>query len=520
MLATVHSYALVGIEAVPVRVEVDLSTGAFPTLILVGLPDAAVRESRERIVAALRNQGLRFPDRKITVNLAPAGLRKEGVGFDLPIAIGILVASGQAPPDHLAAVVWAGELSLDGGVRPGRGSLAMAMAERSRARGPRLLALPRGNGPEARAAGDVRVCEVATLRDVVRVLFDGPAGVGAAATGETRASAPASTNDAPAPLDADMADVRGQRLARRALEIAAAGGHSLLMIGSPGTGKSMLAERLPGILPPMTQTERIETTIVHSAAGLLPPGVGLLARRPFRAPHHTISTAGLVGGGRPPRPGEASLAHRGVLFLDELPEFHRDALETLRQPLESGWVSIVRVGASVRLPCRFQLVGSMNPCVCGKRLDPRGGCRCTPRQVAQYLGRISGPLLDRIDMHVEMAAVSFREMSLLEPAENSLMVAGRVAAAWERQRARFAEHPRVLFNAEMRVGEIREYCALSTRPLGLLRMAMSRLFLSPRAYHKILRLARTIADLAGVDEIAEAHVAEAVGYRGLDRGRG
>lgn len=517
MLATVHSYALVGIEAVPVRVEVDLSTGAFPTLILVGLPDAAVRESRERIVAALRNQGLRFPGRKITVNLAPAGLRKEGVGFDLPIAIGILVASGQAPPDHLTTIVWAGELSLDGGVRPVRGSLAMAMAERLRSPGPRLLALPRGNGPEARAAGDVRVCEVATLRDVVRVLFDGPVGVGrsAGAAGESP-----SPSDAPPPLDADLADVRGQRLARRALEIAAAGSHSLLMIGSPGTGKSMLAERLPGILPPMTHTERIETTIVHSAAGLLLPGSGLLARRPFRAPHHTISAAGLVGGGRPPRPGEASLAHRGVLFLDELAEFHRDALETLRQPLESGWVSIVRVGVAVRLPCRFQLVAAINPCPCGRRLDPRGGCRCTPRQVTQYLGRISGPLLDRIDMHVEMSTVSFREMSLLEPAESSLAVAGRVAAAWERQRARFAEHPRVLFNAQMRVAEIREHCALSTRPLGLLRMAMSRLALSPRAYHKILRLARTIADLAGAEGITETHVAEAVGYRGLDRGRG
>jgi len=355
MLAIVHSYALVGIEAIPVRVEVDLATGAFPTLVLVGLPDTAVRESRERIVSALRNQGLRYPDRKITVNLAPAGLRKEGVAFDLPIAIGLLVASGQAPPDHLPAVAWAGELSLDGRIQPVRGSLAMAMAEKARASGSRVLALPHGNGAEAGAADGVRVCEVGALRDVIRLLFDGPERMTVPAAAHVCDPIPA------APLDADMVDVRGQRTARRAIEVAAAGGHSLLMIGSPGTGKSMLAERIPGILPPMTRQERIEATIVHSAAGLLPPGTGLLPRRPFRAPHHTISQAGLIGGGRPPRPGEASLAHRGILFLDELAEFGRDTLETLRQPLESGWVAIARAGVSVRFPCRFQFIGATNP---------------------------------------------------------------------------------------------------------------------------------------------------------------
>jgi magnesium chelatase family protein len=517
MLAAVHSYALVGIRAVPVRVEVDLATGALPTLALVGLPDAAVRESRERIIAALRNQGLRFPDRKITVNLAPAGLRKEGVAFDLPIAIGILVASGQAPPEHLPALAWAGELSLDGRVRPVRGSLAMAMAEAARRPRPRVLVLPEGNGAEAIAAEGVSVREVECLRDVVRLLLDGPS---AAPQASSDPGPPSGGDERARPLDADFSDIRGQVAARRAIEVAAAGGHSLLLIGPPGTGKSMLGERLPGILPSMTRQERIEATVVHSAAGLLPPGSGLLARRPFRAPHHTISPAGLIGGGNPPRPGEASLAHCGVLFLDELPEFRHDALETLRQPLEAGEVTIVRAAVSVSLPCRFQLMAAMNPCPCGRRLDPRGGCRCTPRQVACYLGRISGPLLDRIDLHVEMAAVSFREMSLLEPAEDSRAVGARVAAAWERQRGRFAGHPRVTFNAQMRVGEVREHCVLSTRPLGLLRMAMSRLSLSPRAYHKVLRLARTIADLAGAEEIGEAHVAEAVGYRGLDRGRG
>ncbi|MFH1143425.1 MAG: YifB family Mg chelatase-like AAA ATPase [Candidatus Eisenbacteria bacterium] len=357
MLAIVNSYALLGIEAVSVRVEVDLATGAFPSLTLVGLPDTAVRESRERIIAALRNQGLRYPDRKMTVNLAPAGLRKEGVAFDLPIAIGILVASGQAPPERLAELVWTGELSLDGRIRPIRGALSMAMSERGR-RHPRELVLPKGNGVEAAAADRVAVSEVGSLKDVVRVLFEGPNGFrfdpSAGGVGPRDPQSPAL-------LDADMADVRGQVAARRAIEVAAAGGHNLLMIGSPGTGKSMLAERMSGIQPPFSRGEQLEATMVHSAAGLLAAGAGLLGQRPFRAPHHTVSRVGLVGGGRPPWPGEISLAHRGVLFLDELPEFYRDALEGLRQPLESGTVTIARAGWRVEFPCRFQLIGAMNP---------------------------------------------------------------------------------------------------------------------------------------------------------------
>ncbi len=512
MLTTVHTYTLRGIEAIPVRVEVDLVSGAYPMLIMVGLPDTAVRESRERIAAALRNQGYRFPDKKITVNLAPAGLPKSGVAFDLPIAIGVLAASGQVPNEFLAHFAWTGELSLDGKIRPIRGALAMALAERRRGREARKLVLPRGNGAEASAAGDVGIAEVTTLKAVVRLLFDGPAALSAQdPAGSTHLEAPACP-------DGDLADVRGQLEARRGLEVAAAGGHNILFIGSPGTGKSLLAERLAGILPPMTHQERIEATVVHSATGLLAAGAGLLAQRPLRAPHHTITQIGLIGGGRPPRPGEISLAHRGVLFLDELPEFARHVLEALRQPLESGRVSITRMGSSVQFPCRFQFVAAMNPCPCGRRFDTRGGCRCTPRATARYLGRISGPLLDRIDIHIQMAPVSFGQLSLPGAAEDSLTVRTRVREAWERQRCRFKDHPRVLCNAQMGLAELREHCRIQGKPLGLLRMAVSRLALSPRAYHRILRLSRTIADLAASAHIGEVHVAESISYRLLDRG--
>ncbi len=512
MLAVVHTYALCGIEAHPVRVEVDLTTGAFPNLILVGLPDAAVKESRNRVISALRNQGFRYPARKITVNLAPAGLPKVGAGFDLPIAIGLLVASGQAPGQRLADFAWAGELSLDGRVRPVRGALAMALAEKGGGSHPRHLMIPRGNGTEA-AAGGVPVAEIGSLSEAVRVLFDGPEQL-------TLCCEPTPSRPPAAMADVDLSEVRGQPIARRGLEVAAAGGHNLLLIGSPGTGKSMLAERLVGILPPMTRFEQLETTTIQSAAGLLPPGSGLLTTRPFRAPHHTISPIGLTGGGRPPVPGEISLAHHGVLFLDELPEFRRHVLESLRQPLESGTVVISRVGKAVRFPSRFQFVGAMNPCPCGLRLDAKGGCRCTPRAVERYLGRISGPLLDRIDIHVEMLPLSFSQMSLLQPAEDSLTVHARVIEAWERQRRRFQGHPRILCNAQMGLQEIRTHCRLNGRPLGFLRMAVSRLGLSPRAFHRVLRLSRTIADLAASSRVREKHVAEAVSYRLLDRGIG
>jgi len=513
MLSTVHTYALVGIDAVEVRAEVDLATSSFPRLVLVGLPDAVVRESRERITSALRNQGFRFPDRKITVNLAPAGLPKAGGSFDLPIAIGILVASGQVPDQQLGSFVWAGELSLGGKLQPIRGALSMAMSEAVRKPQPRALILPRGNGEEAAAGGKVFVGEAASLKEVARYLFNGPDAV------DRRPEAPASTSASHPIGSVDMADVRGQRVARRAMEIAAAGGHNLLMLGSPGTGKSMLAERLPSILPPMSRNEQLEVTRVHSIAGLLGTGKGVCQQRPFRAPHHSVTEIGLVGGGRPPAPGEASLAHRGVLFLDEFPEFRRHALEALRQPIESGTVTIARSGYQASFPCRFQLVAAMNPCPCGRRLDPRGGCRCSRNGVLRYLSRISGPLMDRIDMHVEMHPVGFKQLALEPAAEDSAMIRARVLNAWERQQHRYRTIAHVERNADMALGDIHAFCKLDALSLGYLRMAVSRLRLSPRAFHRIQRIARTIADLAGMAHITEEHVSEAISYRTLDRGR-
>ncbi len=570
MLATVHTYALVGIEALPVRVEVDQVATSFPRLVLVGLPDPVVRESRERIMAALRNQGFRFPDKKITVNLAPATLPKAGGSFDLPIAIGILVASGQAPEAALNTFSWAGELGLDGRLQPIRGALSMALRERRRGARSRTFVVPVGNGGEAAEASGVTVAEAATLREIWDLLEQGPDRLRPVTPPDHGPFGPAEE------ATVDLADVRGQIVARRALEIAAAGGHNLLFLGSPGTGKSMLAERLPTILPPLSRNEQLEVTQIHSVAGLRGSGQGLVLHRPFRAPHHTVSDLGLIGGGRPPQPGEVSLAHRGVLFLDELAEFRRRPLESLRQPLENGVVTVIRSGFQARFPSRFQLVAAMNPCPCGHRLDPRGGCRCTEAMVQRYLSRVSGPLMDRIDLQVEMTNVDFRQLAQLPPSEPSNVVRRRVLAAWKRQQARFgvagtallpnsarvgaaaasagaAASPRlearspqaeerwpqaeerllqaeaattiwasgaVTRNADMRVGDLHRFCKLEERSLGLLRIAMTRLRLSPRAFHRIQRIARTIADLAGSESVREGHVSEAISYRGLDRARG
>ena len=508
MIATVKSGAIVGIEAYLVQVEVDVASRGLPKFSIVGLPEVAVRESKERVRTAILNTGFSFPQRRITVNLAPANRKKAGTAFDLPIALGILCAMNQWDNDALEELLFVGELSLDGLVRPIRGVLSLALMAREE--GLRGVVVPESNAQEAAVVDEVKVHHVASLSAATQFMAG-------ASELPTQSVDRESIFLGPAAGGPDLEDVKGQALAKRAVLIAAAGNHNLLLIGPPGAGKTMLARRLPSVMPPMCLEEALETTRIHSVAGLLPLKTPLITLRPFRAPHHHITNAGLIGGGALPRPGEISLAHNGVLFLDELPEFRRQALEQLRQPLEEGALTVARSGVSAGFPARVLFVSAMNPCPCGFLGDRDQSCTCREADIQRYLGRLSGPLVDRIDLHVEVARVPYKDLTHRAPSEiSSASLRDRVIKARRIQEERFRGFE-IRCNARMGAREVAQHCSAEPAGSRLLEAAFDRLGLSARAYHRILKVSRTIADLEGSAPIRTEHIAEAIQYRILDR---
>ncbi|MFQ5587816.1 MAG: YifB family Mg chelatase-like AAA ATPase [Nitrospiria bacterium] len=506
MLAKINSAALFGVEAHLIDVEVDLSQG-LPLLSIVGLPDLAVKESKDRLRSAIKNTGFHFPVKKITVNLAPADLKKEGAAFDLPMALGILAAEDVVRKERLNQYLIAGELSLDGRIKPIKGVLPIGILAKKL--GKEGVILPAANASEAAVVSGIRVLGMETLPQVVEFVN------GSLEVTPTSVDIPRLFSETQRHSE-DYSEVKGQTHAKRALEIAAAGGHNMLMVGPPGSGKTMLAKRFPSILPRMDLEESLEVTQVHSVVGLLSDVSPLLLTRPFRSPHHTISDAGLIGGGQIPRPGEVSLAHNGVLFLDELPEFKRNVLEVLRQPLEEGRVTIARASASLTYPARIMLVTAMNPCPCGYFTDPQRNCVCTPTAIQRYRSKVSGPLLDRIDLHIEVPAVPFRDLTVETQDESSAAIQKRVQVAREFQAARYRKEE-MYCNAQMRPKQLKEYCRIDEASKRLLETAMSRLGLSARAYNRILKVARSIADLEQREHILSADISEAIQYRSLDR---